>query len=271
MFGKRGPGWLSWRFRRRREYQREILGLIAADLHDQAPDHIAITGDLTHLGLRGEVEEAAGLLRSLSPASRLSLVPGNHDAYCAPVDLSPWMDFTRGDRERREALPSWVRGPVALIGLDSARPTRWPLASGWLGAHQLEALDRQLESLGERGLYRVLLLHHPPYPGATSNRRALTDSAALGAILARRGAELVLHGHVHRSCAAALPGPEGPIPCVGVRAASARGRRPGSRAQYHLFRIEGSEPPFATVLEVRGLHEREDHVVAIAERPLSAR
>ncbi len=268
LLGKRGLGWLSWQARRRREYRPEVFALIAADLAAQNPDHIAVTGDLTHLGLRAEVEEAAQQLERLGAAERLSLVPGNHDAYCAPVDLSRWMAFTGGDPSERGALPCWVRGSVALIGLDSARPTRWPLATGWLGAPQLEALDRELAALGERGLCRVVLLHHPPHPKTTSPRRALTDAGRLAEVLARRGAELVLHGHVHRSCAVEIVGPSGPIPCVGVRAASARGRRPERRAQYHLFRIDGEAPPFRLRVAVRGLDEARGQVVAVEERAL---
>ncbi len=268
LVGKRGLGWLSWWGRRRLEYRPEILDLLAADLAVQTPDHVAVTGDLTHLGLRSEIEEAAEQLERLFPAERLSLVPGNHDAYRAPVDLSRWMPFTSGDRRGHGALPCWVRGPVALIGLDSARPTRWPLATGWLGAPQLEALEAQLEELGRRGLFRVLLLHHPPHFGATSSRRALTDAEQLAAVLERRGAELVLHGHVHRTCSAVLPGPGAGIPCVGVRAASARGRRPERRAQYHLYQIEGSAPPYRVRLVVRGLNDNADRFVAIEDRVL---
>lgn len=266
--GKRGLGWLSWRVRRRHEYRPEILDLLTTDLAAQNPDHIAVTGDLTHLGLREEIEEAARQLERISTPERLSLVPGNHDAYRAPVDLSRWMAYTGGDRDWRGALPCWVRAPVALVGLDSARPTRWPLATGWLGPPQLEALDAQLEELGRRGMFRVLLLHHPPQIGTTSARRSLTDAGYLAEVLARRGAELVLHGHVHRSCASDLPGPSGPIPCVGVRAASARGSRPERRAQYHLFRIEGEPSSYRVHLAVRGLAKAGDRVVAVEERTL---
>lgn len=266
--GKRGLGWLSWRMRRRHEYRPEILDLLTADLTAQNPDHIAVTGDLTHLGLRDEIEEAARQLEGLAPPERLSLVPGNHDAYRAPVDLSRWMAYTGGDPDGQGALPCWERPPVALVGLDSARPTRWPLATGWLGPPQLEALDAQLDELGRRGLFRVVLLHHPPQVGTTSPRRSLTDAGHLAEVLARRGAELVLHGHVHRSCTSDLPGPGGPIPCVGVRAASARGGRPERRAQYHLFRIEASASAFRVHLAVRGLDPRGDRVVAVEERAL---
>ncbi len=268
LLGKRGLGWLSWRIRRRAEYRRDVLDLVCADLAEQRPDHVAVTGDLTHLGLRSEIEEAASQLRGISPPERLSLVPGNHDAYRAPVDLSDWYAYTAGDAGRSGALPCWIRGPVALVGLDSARPTRWPLATGWLGAHQLEALDEQLDALGREGMFRVVLIHHPPVPGATVSRRALTDAGTLAEVLARRGAELVLHGHTHRRSTGELPGPGGPVPCIGVRAGTARGLHTGRRAQYHLFRIEGEAPPYRVKLVVRGLHADGQGVVAVEDRVL---
>jgi len=75
-------------------------------------------------------------------------------------------------------------------------------------------------------------------PGATSRRRALDDAAAFADVLRRRGAELVLHGHLHRTRIDALPGPRGPIPVVGVPSASHAGPSPERCAAYHLYDIE---------------------------------
>ena len=44
-----------------------------------------------------------------------------------------------------------------------------------------------------------MLIHHPPLPGLSSWRKTLTDAKALAALLRQHGAELVLHGHLHRN------------------------------------------------------------------------
>ena len=77
-------------------------------------------------------------------------------------------------------------------------------------------------------LCRVLLIHHPPVAGLTSRRRSLRDADAFAEVLRRRGAELVLHGHLHRTTLASLPGPhpDRPIPVAGVPSASHAGPDP---------------------------------------------
>lgn len=271
LLGKRGMGWLSWRLRRRAEYRPEIWRHLQDDLHRQHVDHVAVTGDLTHLGLASEIAEAGALLRELGPPDRVSLVPGNHDAYCderSAATTPEWWPYLRGDAERAAVEPAiWIRNEVALIGVDTARPTRWPLASGSLGEARLQALATHLERQGREGRCRVLLLHHPPSHDGVSMRRALVDAKALQETIHRCGVELVLHGHVHRTWLRKLEGPEGPVPSVGVRAASALGRR-GHRAQYHLFEIARSGRGFSFTLEIRGIEEEGEQVVRVASRRL---
>ena len=45
------------------------------------PDHICVTGDLANLGLEEEFKQGALMLNSLGPESKVSVIPGNHDAY----------------------------------------------------------------------------------------------------------------------------------------------------------------------------------------------
>src|SRR4029450_13323153 len=78
---KRILGYLSWWRRRRRVHRIETLDAVVADMRDSAPDHIAVTGDLTHVGLPDECADALRWLQSLGNSDRVSLVPGNHDRY----------------------------------------------------------------------------------------------------------------------------------------------------------------------------------------------
>ena len=47
----------------------------------QAPDHIAVTGDIANIGLAEEYRHGRDLLESLGTAHDVSFVPGNHDIY----------------------------------------------------------------------------------------------------------------------------------------------------------------------------------------------
>jgi hypothetical protein len=56
-------------------------------------------------------------------------------------------------------------------------------------------------------------------------------------IIARHGAELIVHGHNHRQLIAHLKGPHGQVPVIGVASASAVPGTPRHRAAYHLYTI----------------------------------
>ena len=108
-------------------------------------------------------------------------------------------------------------------------------------------------------------------PGAVTARRALTDAESLCAALRRAGAELVLHGHLHRTRVGALPGPQSDIPVVGVRSASHAGASPGRIARYHLFEIEPGRPGVPITMRTREYDAKGDAFrEADAPRPLPA-
>jgi 3',5'-cyclic AMP phosphodiesterase CpdA len=252
---KRALGWLSWHLRRRRRYRPAVLEALLADLAQTAPDHLAITGDLTQIALEPEFQEAADWLARFGSPDRVHAIPGNHDAYVAvPSERGwqHWSDYLASDPGEGDEYPSVrVRGEIALVGVCTAQPTPPLAATGRVGAEQLARLDRVLERLGAAGLCRVLLIHHPPVPGLTSRRRSLRDAPAFGEVLRRRGAELVLHGHLHRTTLASLPGPERPIPVVGVPSASHAGPDPARCAAYHLYDIKRAVDGFAIRRRVR--------------------
>jgi len=241
---KRLLGWLSWRVRRSGIHRPEVLEALLDDLRQSCPDQIVITGDLTNISLHDEFPLALDWLRRIGPPEQVSAVPGNHDAYVrVPRDISwgLWSEYLASDPVTPGAeirFPSLrVRGPLAIVGLNSALPTGPFLASGALGSDQLQRLEALLAELEGGDHFRLLLIHHPPLRGDVSRRRALDDGDALAALLARRGVDLILHGHLHRTRFSSVPGPAGPIPVVGVRSASDCGSKPGKRSDYHLFRL----------------------------------
>ena len=248
LLGKRAFGWLSWKLRRGQTHRPELLAALKRDLDEQAPDQVAITGDLTHIALPQEFVESAQQLRDLAEPGRIALVPGNHDRYVRISNSESWdcwapfMVSDGASDTRAPGADEWptlrVRGDVAIVGACSAVATPWFQASGRLGEAQLERLEALLVELGQRDLFRVLLIHHPPLDGDRSRRRRLLDAPRLREILSRAGAELVLHGHRHRTRIQALPGPAGPIPVVGARSSTDSGEDAEKSAQYHLYRIE---------------------------------
>jgi 3',5'-cyclic AMP phosphodiesterase CpdA len=259
---KRILGYLSWTLRRRHVHQAEVLARLGADLKQQRPDHIAVTGDITNISLPAEFEQAERWLSDIGPAANVSVVPGNHDAYVRlrwEASWSHWADYMAGVRlgeksaeggDSRERAASGLddfpyvrrRGSLAIVGVSSACPTMPFSAAGVVGEAQMVRLDRMLQELGERGLFRVVLIHHPPLAGGAARRKQLRDNSRFREVVARQGAELVLHGHTHRSSLAHIEGPSGAhVPVIGVAAASAGREHKGKGlAQYHIYRIGGS-------------------------------
>lgn len=271
--GKRFFGWLSWSRRRRYVHRAEVLDALARDLDASRPDQIAVTGDLTNVATAEEFLDARSWLHKLGSADRVSIVPGNHDAY---VHISPelswdlWAEYLRSDDSAGELeFPSLrVRGELALVGVSSARPTPLFMATGRVGNAQLERLERRLFEARDAGLCRVVLIHHPMTAGAVSSRRELRDAPALRAVLARAGAELVIHGHGHRTLFGSVPGPAGEIPVVGVRSASDATDREDKRAQYHVYDIERGPAGFRIAARVRG-YDSDGRFAALSERSLA--
>lgn len=260
---KRILGYLSWRFSRQYEHRREILEALQRDLQLKRPDHLVVSGDLTHIGLPDEFQQALQWLRALGTPDAVTVVPGNHDAYVrAPWEktFALWWPYMASDADDAavptkppEPFPSVrIRGPVAFIGLSSAHPSLPFLAVGSVGRQQLERLATVLRATGEGGYLRTVTIHHPPLPGAVPSRKHLTDSQALCDVLKKWGAELVLHGHTHYASRMELAGPHGRIPVIGIPSASAMGHKPGRRAQYYLYRVAATARGWSVAVSIRG-------------------
>jgi 3',5'-cyclic AMP phosphodiesterase CpdA len=256
---KRLLSYLSWQLRRRRSHVRTLLEALVRDLHEVGPDHIAITGDLVNLALPAEFAEAGAWLRRLGPPEWISLVPGNHDALVAvlPGDgWDHWRAYATSDPDvalgREVDFPFLRRrGPLAIVGLSTALPSALGFATGRLGAEQLARLDRMLERLGHERRCRVLLAHHSPVDGLSGRRRRLIDAAPLRRCIAKRGADLILHGHEHAFSFDQIAGVDGPVPVFGTPSASRLAAEAELMAQYQTYEIDWSAGEWRIVAESR--------------------
>jgi 3',5'-cyclic AMP phosphodiesterase CpdA len=253
LFSKRALGYLSWLRRRKAIHRAEVLARLVADVQASAPDHIAVTGDLCNISLPEEYRQAARWLKALGAPDRVSLVPGNHDAYVAgAVGMEQWSAFMAGD-DAKPGFP-WlrVRDAVALVGVSTAAPMSWISAGGLVGPDQTRATEALLRRLGAERLFRVLLIHHPPIDRG-ARRKRLIDIQPFAAAVSRAGVELVLHGHTHVAGLDRLPTAAGEAPVIGVPSASARAVHHARPAGWNLYRIERDGSGFALRVAMRGL------------------
>jgi 3',5'-cyclic AMP phosphodiesterase CpdA len=254
--GKRGLGFINWHRKRKFIHRPEALAALTRDLKACAADHIAVTGDLVNFSIAAEYARARAWLESLGTPRDVTVIPGNHDTYVRGTASAPaasWGDYMRGDDGLQRFPFVRRRAAVALIALSSALPTGLLMATGRLGQSQLSHLAQALQQT--RGLFRVVLIHHPPQSPPRRHLRRLTDAADLRGVLAAHGAELLLHGHDHRRALIWLDGPNASkIPAIGVPSASARaphGRENG--AGYALFRIDGAAGGWRCEMVARAL------------------
>ena len=176
----------------------------------------------------------------------------------------------RGDDGAETAFPFLRRrGPLALIGLSSAVPTAPFMATGRLGGEQLARLAPTLDDCGRKGLFRVVMIHHPPISPPARRFKRLVDGADFCAVLARHGAELVIHGHDHLHSLIELKGPRGPIPVAGVPSASEAPPGEHDRAGYNLYRVEGEAGAWRCEAISRGLSAGGDTVVEVRRTRLA--
>lgn len=171
----------------------------------QGFDHLVISGDLTEDGKPAQFEELARVLaESKIPRERITLVPGNHDAYehgqawasAMAGPLAPYAATSAGEPGATIDL-----GDIVLMPISTAVHQHW--ASSWGAIHDadFEQVERRCGDSTFRRRTLVLVQHHPPLPQRLAPIEwidGLRGYKRLRALLARSDALQVLHGHLHK-------------------------------------------------------------------------
>jgi 3',5'-cyclic AMP phosphodiesterase CpdA len=256
---KRIVGYANWRRNRAAAMTTATLEALVADLRSKEPDHIVVTGDLTNIARREEFQGARDWLEALGPPERVTAIPGNHDAYVPGAHnrfrelWAPWM--VSGAEHIGKALFPFMRRKehVALIGVSSAVASAPFMATGRVGSHQTERVAALLDEARAEGLFRVILIHHPPkLIDPRSGWRKLTDGKRFRAMIERHGAELILHGHEHTRMLTAIRGATGIVPVIGVPAGSGPAIGGPRAGGYALHEIVETGPCYDLTVIHRG-------------------
>lgn len=276
LMGKRAIGYFNWRARRSVHHSPDFLSTLVRDMRQRGFDHLAVTGDLVNLGLPDEYGLAKRFLESLGSGHDVSMVPGNHDAYVrgtALLHVDQWKDYISGEESSANVLSGAPfpylrrRGEIAIIGLSTAIPTAPLLATGKLGKAQLMEFARLLKLACDERRFRVVLIHHPPV-GRHSPHEVLTDAASFREVVAKEGAELVLHGHKHKAMLHRIDGPGGHVDVVGVPSASNPGGHPERGGAYNLYKIAGKPGAWSCEMESYGFLDTSSGIAKIRSAKL---
>jgi len=271
---KRITGWLNWKLNRSHALGGEILALMRQDWQARGADHLVISGDLVNLSLKNEFIQMQQWLTELGKPDDISLVLGNHDAYVpgawarACRIFAPWMS----DDEPQTTTPPFPylrqRGALAIIGVNSAVATMPFSARGVFDKPQAARLAAILQQAGEKNLFRVVMLHHPPLPQATSRFKSLKGIDLFQRVIVTHGAELILHGHTHKPSLNFIAGSLKQVPVVGVASISQSFGSHKPAASYNLFQIERHAKGWRCLLVRRGIINGQNDIAEIMRQEL---
>ncbi len=271
LFSKRITGFINWHRNRRKHLLVNTLDLLLSDIRHHHPDHLMITGDLVNLATDIEIRLAGEWLESVGEPLATTVVPGNHDAYVPGAhdkSVKRWYPFIAGDDSPKDwpdddhVFPTYRRrGPIAIIGCSTSLATPPFSATGFFSSRQARETVELLKKAGEEGLFRVVLIHHPPIRGAAARHKRMIGIRRFNATMSMGGAELILHGHTHLDTVHFLKTHGGgQIPVVGIASASQGpgGHKP--RAAYNLFTLTGEPGAWNLICERHGLTETADAI-----------
>lgn len=266
LMNKRLTGYLNWQLNRRGHMHSDTLSNLVSHMKAQSPDLTAVTGDLVNLALDTEFAHAGEWIQTLGPPQNVCAIAGNHDVYVQGA-LDKFQQamgrYASGDLIDKQPYP-YVRRfeRVALVCCNSAVATSPFNAYGVFDAEQQERLIRCLDLLDQAKFFRVVMIHHPPnVEFSEDKRRGLRGAELMREAIAEKGAELVLHGHIHRSTMHAMDGPNGEVPVIGVAAGSADAASGEDPARYNLFDIRRSRSSWHCNMREFGYQRIGDEIV----------
>jgi Icc protein len=169
--------------------------------------HLVLSGDLTELGTATQFETLAEvLLDARVDPDRVTLVPGNHDAYARPDAWARALEGPLAPFRRSSASPCSggidvvEREHAVFLPVDVACHQHFTRASGHLTAATADALERRVAGVAGRGRPVVVVVHHSPLAHSTRAWQwihGLRGHERVLDLMARFPDVHVLHGHLH--------------------------------------------------------------------------
>ena len=184
--------------------RRERVARALAEVRANGVDHLVITGDLTEDGAPQQFEVLAEVLAdSHIPPDRITLVPGNHDAYDAAENYAAALAGPLAPYAPTSTIVSpLVFRDVTLVPVSTAFHQSPLRSAGAIAPGDVEALQRIVHDRAFRGRPLVLVQHHPPgrhFVPLFQWIDGLLEFGALSAMTEEAAHLHVVHGHTHRA------------------------------------------------------------------------
>jgi len=188
------------------EQYEAIEGMI----QDRGFDAVLISGDLTQRSKAGEFQRARAFIKHAERASKVLVVPGNHDVawWHAPLGIGDDRKLLRKYRHYiNEDIEPVLRIPGATIaGLNTSHgiiphTLTWNLRDlsiiGYIREDQLGRVAQEF-SKSPPGDARIIVMHHNPVKGELSKRHGLRNTNRILGAFAEMAVDLVCCGHDHQ-------------------------------------------------------------------------
>lgn len=172
---------------------------VAKAVHDERPDALLCTGDLTQRATKAQYSAAAEWFAQFNVPVWLD--PGNHDMPYYNL----WERFTdpygRYNALREKvAVDHFETDDVVLIPLKSTvrSQNRWPWSDGHITPSAEACTAKALARYRDDERHRIVTAHHPLHGPRPDGPNATIRGDEAMQSLARQGMDAVLTGHIHK-------------------------------------------------------------------------
>ncbi len=175
--------------------QAAVVEALVRLAHDQAPDVVVLSGDITQRARTTQFRAARAFVDRLR-APALVAVPGNHDIALFNVFARVFAPYASHRQAFGQQLEPQFESPDLLVlALNTTRP--WRHTDGEVSPDQVERVSRRLGT-AQAAQLRIVVVHQPvAVTEASDAKNLLHGREAAVRRWAEAGCDLVMGGHIH--------------------------------------------------------------------------
>ena len=175
--------------------QPQVVEALIKLVHEQAPELVVISGDITQRARRAQFRAAKVFVDNLN-VPHLLAIPGNHDIPLLDIFTRTFRPYAKFAREFGTQLePEYENDALLVITVKTTR--RYRHVDGEVSPEQIERVAKRLASAKAQQL-RIVVTHQPVCViRAEDEENLLQGHKAAIQSWATAGADLIMGGHIH--------------------------------------------------------------------------